>query len=259
MSTIKSITQKELESKIKKMSVHNAYEYLKQIYLENSRQYVVKLIKKYEKIIKHRDDEIKRLEKMSHYEKKAYAIGFKRIAGIDEAGRGPLAGPVVAACVILPPGIIIENINDSKKLTEIQRETIFEEIMQKAVAWEVGIVDNVSIDNCNILNATIKAMETAVNSMDIKPDYLLIDALKLDNIKTAQASIIKGDSKSITIAAASIVAKVTRDRILTEIDSIYPQYGFKKHKGYGTKEHMEAIKKFGICPIHRISFTKKIV
>ena len=163
---------------------------------------------------------------------------------------------MVAAAVILPENIFIHGLNDSKKLSEKQREELYAIITEKAIAYDVGIVDEKIIDELNILNATKMAMEVAVESLKVKPDLLLIDAVKLDGLKMKQKSIIKGDALSISIAAASVIAKVTRDRLIDEMDTTYPNYGFKKHKGYGTKEHIDAIKKFGICPIHRISYTK---
>lgn len=203
-----------------------------------------------------RENELERLKRMSKYEAEAISQGYCHAAGIDEAGRGPLAGPVVAACVMLPENCLIEGVNDSKKLSPAKRDKLFDIILNRAVSFGIGIVDEKRIDEINILNATKLAMKMAVEQMDIKPDILLIDAVRLDDLEIPQTSIIKGDELSISIAAASIIAKVTRDRMIAEVDSQYPEYGFKKHKGYGTAEHINAIKKFGICPIHRISFTK---
>jgi len=203
--------------------------------------------------------EYNRFMNMCCYEKEAYSKGIRLVAGVDEAGRGPLAGPVVAASVILPEGIFIEGLNDSKKLSPKKRDALFEIIEEKALSYAVGIVDEKYIDETNILIATKKAMSIAVESLKLKPELLLIDAVKLDSVDIDQISIVKGDTLSISIAAASIIAKVTRDRLIDEMDKEYPLYGFKKHKGYGTKEHINAIKKFGICPIHRVSFTKKFL
>jgi len=205
------------------------------------------------------EQELERLNNMRFYENKAYDGGYVHTGGIDEAGRGPLAGPVAAACVILPKDIFIEGLNDSKKISPKKRESLFEVITSKAISYSIAFSDERCIDKINILNATKKAMRDAIASMGIKPDILLIDALKLENINIPQLSIIKGDAKSVSIAAASILAKVSRDRLIDEIDSTYPEYGFIRHKGYGTKEHIEAIKKYGICPIHRVSFTKKFI
>lgn len=205
------------------------------------------------------EKEMNRLKLLCKYENEAYHQGFQYVAGIDEAGRGPLAGPVVAACVMLPEGCLIEGVNDSKKLSAAKREKLYEIIVEKAISVGIGIVDEKCIDDINILNATKLAMENAIDQIDPQPDMLLIDAVSLKNVDISQFPIINGDSLSISIAAASIIAKVTRDRLLEEADGVYPLYGFKKHKGYGTKEHINAIKKYGICPIHRISFTKKFV
>ncbi len=202
------------------------------------------------------EKEMLRLESMYVYERQAYQQGYKLIAGMDEAGRGPLAGPVVAACVILPEDCLIEGVNDSKKLSAEKRERLYDIIIEKAVSVGVGIIDEKTIDEINILNATKLAMKKAAEQVKPVPDLLLVDAVKLDNIDIPQMPIIKGDALSLSIAAASIIAKVTRDRLIDEADSIYPTYGFKDHKGYGTPQHIEAIKKYGICPIHRISFTK---
>ncbi len=211
---------------------------------------------KAEKALIAREKEMGRLRAMSIYEAEAYNSGYRLVAGIDEAGRGPLAGPVVAACVMLPEGCLIEGVNDSKKLSAAQREKLYDIIIEKAVSFGVGIIDEKCIDDINILNATKLAMKQAVEQLKPKPDMLLIDAVRLEDVNIPQKPIIKGDALSISIAAASIIAKVTRDRMLDEADSVYPLYGFKKHKGYGTEEHIKAIKKYGLCPIHRISFTK---
>lgn len=215
--------------------------------------------KQAEKLEKQRlahEKEMLRLEKMYVYERQAYQHGCKLVAGMDEAGRGPLAGPVVAACVILPENCLIEGVNDSKKLSAEKRERLYDIIFEKAISVGVGIIDEKTIDEINILNATKLAMKKAAEQVKPKPDLLLVDAVKLDAIDIPQMPIIKGDALSLSIAAASIIAKVTRDRLIDEADSIYPAYGFKDHKGYGTPQHIEAIKKYGICPIHRISFTK---
>lgn len=249
---------KDIETEMKEMSPAEAVEYLRGISLDGSAA-VEKLIAKYEKRKLAQDKEIDRLIQMSIYEKEAALQGFRYIAGIDEAGRGPLAGPVVAACVILPENCLIEGLNDSKKLSAAQREKLYEIIVEKAVSMGIGIVGEKCIDEINILNATKLAMKNAVEQVKPQPDMLLIDAVRLNDVKIAQLPIIKGDSLSISIAAASIIAKVTRDRLIEEADNIYPRYGFKKHKGYGTKEHIDAIKKYGICPIHRVSFTKNFL
>lgn len=173
-------------------------------------------------------------------------------------GRGPLAGPVVAAAVILPKGCLLEGVNDSKKISEKKREKLYDEIIKNAVAWGVGIKDNNIIDDINILEATRLAMHDAVHSLQSKPEFIFIDAeKKVDTDNIPYLPIVKGDALSISIAAASIIAKVTRDRMMREYDKMYPEYGFEKHKGYGTKAHIEAIKEYGLTPIHRRSFTRK--
>lgn len=190
---------------------------------------------------------------MKEFENELYENGIKYIAGIDEVGRGPLVGPVVTAAVILPRDFYDERINDSKKLTEKKREILYDVIMENAVSVGIGISSEDVIDEINILEATKKAMIEAVNNLSVKPEHLLIDAVKL-NIDIPQTSIIKGDAKSESIAAASIVAKVTRDKMMVELDKEHPEYDFKHNKGYGTKKHIEAIEKYGILKEHRKTF-----
>ncbi len=205
-----------------------------------------------------KEEEVERLTKLSEYEKELHSKGYKLVAGVDEAGRGPLAGPVVAAAVILPEGCMIEGVNDSKKVSEKKREKLYDIILQKAVAWGVSIVDNNTIDEINILEATRKAMHMAILDLEERPDYILIDAeKKVDTNGVPFMPIVKGDALSISIAAASIIAKVTRDRLMREYDEMFPMYGFEKHKGYGTKAHVEAIGKYGLCMIHRKTFSEK--
>ena len=207
-----------------------------------------------------KEKEIERLNSLKSYEKELYNQGIKSIAGIDEAGRGPLAGPVVVGCVIMPRDSMIEGVNDSKKISEKKREKLYEQITQEAIAWSVGIVDQKEIDEINILNATKKALTTAVKELKIKQDRILVDALQgIDTCGIPYTSIIKGDAKNYSIAAASILAKVTRDRIMLEWDKVYPEYGFAKHKGYGTAAHIEAIRKNGICMLHRKTFVKNFI
>ncbi len=205
------------------------------------------------------EEEIKRQSEMWLYEIEKKNEGYKFVAGVDEAGRGPLAGPVFAACVILPDDCIIDGINDSKKLSEKKREQLFEEITKKAITYSIASIDEKIIDEVNILNATHMAMNKAVDEMMIKPDYVLIDGNSIKNMTTPHETIVKGDAKSISIAAASILAKVSRDRFICEIADKYPEYEFEKHKGYGTKVHTDALKKYGPCEIHRKSFLKKIL
>ncbi|HCD44601.1 MAG TPA: ribonuclease HII [Lachnoclostridium sp.] len=181
------------------------------------------------------------------------------VCGIDEAGRGPLAGPVVAGAVILPRACEILFLNDSKKLSEKRREALYEEIQEKASAFAVGVVGADRIDEINILQATYEAMRQAISKLGVEPEVLLNDAVTIPGIAVSQVPIIKGDSKSVSIAAASIMAKVTRDHMMEEYDKIFPEYGFAKHKGYGTAAHINALKEFGPCPIHRRSFIKNFV
>lgn len=226
-------------------------------YKDDSRAGVIKLIESTHKKIDKYNKELERLEFITQYEKKYQNMGIEYIGGIDEVGRGPYAGPVVTACVILPKGCKIEGVNDSKKLSLKKREELFEIIKEKAVSVGVGIVDNNEIDELNILQATYKAMRIAIENMNIKPQQLLVDAVTIPDVDIPQEAIIKGDSKSISIGAASIIAKVTRDRMMVEYAKIYPQYGFESNVGYGSKYHEDAIRKYGLCDIHRRSFTKK--
>lgn len=199
--------------------------------------------------------ELKRLDSMKVYERshKSYAL----ICGIDEAGRGPFAGPVAAGAVILDyddPEKEILYLNDSKQVTAKRRDLLYDEICSKAIAWGVGIVDNETIDEINILQATYKAMRMALEDLSVKPDFILADAVHIPEVDIPQEGIIKGDAKSVSIAAGSIIAKVTRDRIMMEYDRLYPEYGFASNKGYGTRAHIEALKKYGPTPIHRKTF-----
>jgi ribonuclease HII len=191
---------------------------------------------------------------MALYERALEFFGYRAVCGIDEAGRGPLAGPVVAAAVILPPSCSIVGIRDSKQLSPHKRELLFNQIMSDAIAVGTGIVENETIDQVNILNATLLAMEKSLEALSLMPDYLLIDALTLPRIKLPQKGIIHGDSLSISIAAASIVAKVTRDRLMHQYHAEFPEYNFSEHKGYGTKEHLSKIKVHGPCRLHRKTF-----
>jgi ribonuclease HII len=200
------------------------------------------------------EEEKVRLTAMSLYESQAFSEGCRFIAGLDEAGRGPLAGPVAAAAVILPSGFFLPGVNDSKKITGPVRAELSVAIKRQAVAWAVGFVFPPYIDEINILNATRRAMSAAVRELQVKPDLLLIDALKINDIPIRQQSIIKGDSLSISIACASILAKVERDAAMQVYDRLYPGYGFARHKGYATREHLEALTRLGPSPIHRRSF-----
>lgn len=203
------------------------------------------------------EKELARLEAMREYEDTYDACAY--ICGIDEAGRGPLAGPVVAAAAVLPKDCQIFYLNDSKKLSEKKRDLLFDEIKEKAVAYSIGIVSPQVIDEINILQATYEAMRQAISQLNVIPEILLNDAVTIPGVDIMQVPIVKGDAKSVSIAAASILAKVTRDRMMMEYDQIYPEYGFAKHKGYGTAAHIAALKEYGPCPIHRRTFIKKFV
>lgn len=192
------------------------------------------------------------------FEKEALAKGYKSVCGVDEAGRGPLAGPVCAAAVILPEGVIIDGVNDSKKLSEKKRESLFDVIREQALSYSIAYATVDEIEEINILNATMLAMRRAIDGLEIKADYAMIDGNKIPPLDIDAECIVKGDAKSMSIACASILAKVSRDRLLYKYAEEYPMYGFDKHKGYGTKVHREAILKYGPCPYHRISFLKKL-
>ena len=226
-------------------------------YESDERSGVIKLVEQAKKRLQKLEEERKRIWKLQEYERKYGQYTY--ICGIDEVGRGPLAGPVVAGAVILPKDCDILYINDSKKLTAAKREELYDEIMEKAVAAGIGMVSPQRIDEINILQATYEAMREAISKLEPAPDILLNDAVTIPEVTIPQVPIIKGDAKSASIAAASIVAKVTRDRMMKEYDIIYPGYDFAKNKGYGTKAHIEGIKKQGICDIHRRTFVKKYI
>lgn len=209
-----------------------------------------------------KEKELLRLQNLKQIEEEIYEnnLDYHYICGIDEAGRGPLAGPVVVASVIMPRDSMIDGVNDSKKVSEKKREKLYEQIIEEAISYGVGIIDQKEIDEINILNATKKGLTTSLKELNVKPDVILVDALnKIDTLGIPYRSIIKGDAKAYSISAASIIAKVTRDRIMRQWDEVYPMYGFGNHKGYGTKVHIQAIKEYGLCPIHRRSFVKNIV
>ena len=224
-------------------------------YENDPRSGVQKLVSSAQKKIDALEKERQRIENLKKYEKE-YAQ-YTYICGIDEVGRGPLAGPVVAGAVILPKDCDILYINDSKQLSEKKREELYDVITKEAVAWAVGYASPERIDEINILQATYEAMREAIGKLSPAPDLLLNDAVTIPEVVIPQVTIIKGDAKSVSIAAASILAKVTRDHMMAEYDSLYPQYGFAKHKGYGTKAHLDAIREYGMCPIHRRSFLTK--
>ena len=220
---------------------------------QDSRSGVIQAIAKRKKEIQKRLEEDERLEAMLAYEKECYARGMELIAGVDEVGRGPLAGPVVAAAVILPKACKIPGLNDSKKIPKSKHKEIYEAVLQNAIAIGIGVKDNQVIDQVNIYEATKLAMMEAIGQLDPQPQHLLIDAMKLD-LPISQTSIIKGDANSLSIAAASIVAKVTRDQMMEEFDCEYPGYDFTQNAGYGTANHLAGLHKLGVTPIHRRSF-----
>ena len=226
-------------------------------YQDDARSGVQKLVAQAQKKIEKIQAERRRIYEMGVYERQ-YA-SYAAVCGVDEAGRGPLAGPVVAGAVILPKDCEILYINDSKKLSAKMREKLYDTIMEKALTAAVGIVSPQRIDEINILQASYEAMREAINKLDLVPDILLNDAVTIPSVPIRQIPIIKGDAKSISIAAASILAKVTRDRMMDEYDRIYPEYGFASHKGYGTKAHIEAVRRFGPCEIHRKTFLASIL
>lgn len=232
-----------------------------EVYKPDERKGVQQAIDAAKKTLQKLEQERQRLYAMNEYERKCSQYNF--ICGIDEVGRGPLAGPVVAAAVILPENCEILYLNDSKKLSEKKREELYDEICEKAIAYGIGVVSHERIDEINILNATKEAMKLAIEnmkeSMGVSPDLLLIDAVRLEDVDIKQVPIIKGDAKSASIAAASIVAKVYRDRMMTVYDEIFPGYGFASNKGYGSEAHIDMLKKSGPCKIHRRSFIKNII
>lgn len=207
-----------------------------------------------------KEKELERLTKLKQIEQNYHKQGIKNICGIDEAGRGPLAGPVVVASVIMPQDSMIEGVNDSKKVSEKKRELLYDKIIEEAVSYSVAIISEKEIDEINILNATKKGLTSSIAGLKVKPDLVLVDALdKIDTLGIPYKPIIKGDALVYSISAASIIAKVTRDRIMRQMDEIYPEYGFAGHKGYGTAKHIAAIKEHGLCDIHRRSFTKNFI
>lgn len=228
-------------------------------YEKDERKGVHNLIKKYYKKITDHQKLVDHFKVMNQFEEELIEQGYSYIAGIDEVGRGPLAGPVVSAVVILPKNHGLLGLDDSKKLSAKKREELYDQILEVAVDYAVGIVDVQTIDEINILEATYVAMEQAINKLEQKPDHILVDAVTIPRIDIPQTPIIGGDGKSNTIAAASIVAKVTRDRMMVNFADIYPEYYFQSNKGYGSSDHVEALKLYGPCPLHRQSFIGKII
>lgn len=226
-------------------------------YSSDERSGVVKIVDKYKKLLIKLEQEQLRLQKMMEYEKKYVDLTY--ICGIDEVGRGPLAGPVIACAVVLPKDCEILYINDSKQLSEKKREELYEEIMKKAIAVGIGSASHDTIDEINILQATFQAMRQAISKLTVKPEILLNDAVHIPMVDIKQEAIIKGDAKSVSIAAASIVAKVTRDRLMQEYDTVFPGYDFASNKGYGSQKHIDALKNIGPSPIHRKTFIKNFI
>lgn len=241
----------EIKTEFKECEIASLKELIEK-YTDDTRDGVKKEIEKANNRIKKYDEEVIRTYALQEYERKYSEYQF--VCGIDEVGRGPLAGPVVAGAVILPKDCDILYINDSKKLSEKKREELYDVIMEKAIATGIGYANVERIDEINILQATYEAMREAINNLGIKPDVLLNDAVTIPGVDMKQVPIIKGDAKSISIGAASIIAKVTRDRLMVQYDSVFPEYGFASNKGYGSQVHIEAIKKYGPCPIHRRTF-----
>jgi len=257
MLKINEMTVKEVKNKIKALSLIEAKSLI-DVLEGDHRKSINAIAKKIKKEIQGVKKEKERIEKLWAFEKNI-TKGYSLVAGIDEVGRGPLAGPVVCAAVILPKDYQLIGIDDSKKVKKEDRERLFEEINEKAIGVGIGMCDEKIIDDINILEATKVAMKKAIDDLENKPDFLLIDALTLDDISIKQKGIIKGDAKSVSIAAASIVAKVTRDRLMYAYDEKYPGYGFLTNVGYGTEEHRTALKEIGATPIHRKSFIKKLL
>lgn len=245
----------EIREAFKKASQTEIQELIEN-YAQDERKGVQAAVAQAQKKVDALEREKKRIDAMKSFERKYEHLGY--VCGIDEVGRGPFAGPVVAGAVILPKDCDILYINDSKKLSEKKREELYGEIMEKAIAVQVGYASPARIDEINILQATYEAMREAVSKLTITPQVLLNDAVTIPGITIPQVPIIKGDAKSVSIAAASIVAKVTRDRLMREYDKIMPEYGFASNKGYGSEEHIEALRKYGATPIHRKSFIKNV-
>ncbi len=252
---IKSI--KEIKDEFLNAPISNINNLI-QLYINDDKKGVQNIIISYKNKLLKYEKELLRLENMKKYEKEAYLKGKKFVAGIDEVGRGPFAGPVVTACVVLPKDFNILGINDSKKLSEEKRKQLFFKIKENALDISINMEDNNVIDNINILEATKKSMLKNIEYLKIKPDYLILDAVSL-NIDIPYISMPKADEKSISVAAASIIAKVTRDEYMKEMHNIYPQYNFDINKGYGTKQHIEALKKYGFCDLHRKTFIKNYI
>lgn len=255
------MTISEIKSRFKEIADGDigALERFVSEFSEDCRSGVVSVVNAAKKKIEAHDKELQRTDRMYAFEKKYGAQGYKYICGIDEVGRGPLAGPVVTCAVILPCDEKILYLNDSKQLSAKKREELYDIIISKAVAYGIGISSEKRIDEINILNATYEAMRMSIDNLEVKPDLLLNDAVKIPHVNIAQVPIIKGDTLSASIAAASIVAKVTRDRMMAEYDKVYPEYDFGSNMGYGSAAHIDAIKRVGPCDIHRRTFIKNFI
>jgi ribonuclease HII len=252
------MTVEHIKSHLNQLDIHDLEKEL-ELLKSDRRKSVEKLVKTYYKRVQKHYHELERLSRLWDYENALYAKGFQYIAGVDEAGRGPLAGSVFAAAVILPKDVIIPGIDDSKKLSSKKREQLYDMITEQALDYSIVSISEQEIDRINIRHAAHKGMILAIQQLKIKPQYVLIDGEDIPNMPYKHAGIVKGDSLSISIGAASILAKVSRDRYIQKFDDIYPEYGFGKHKGYGTEEHIRAIKEHGLCPIHRRTFTSKFI
>jgi ribonuclease HII len=246
-------------SELLKECTYEEFIYIRKELESDERAGVRNLITRCEKRFENAKKMIQEYNNRKKYEQRLLENGYNFIAGVDEVGRGPLAGPVYAAAVILNPSVDILEIRDSKKLSEVQRNRISEEIKSKCIAYSIAFATEEEIDRLNILNATKLAMKRAIDNLSVKPQHILIDALKLDQVNVPQTPIIKGDDLSISIGAASIIAKVERDRYMDSIDNKYPEYLFSKNKGYGTGDHIEAIKRIGISPVHRKTFVRNFL
>lgn len=254
----KALTVNEVHTMINEIDIKEYPLYIDLLKID-TRKAIQKLAKQLDNKYKKYQQELNRIETIKKYERELNDLGYHLIAGVDEVGRGPLAGPVVAAAVILPKEYQLLGVNDSKKLSEQKREALYDEISKQAKAIGIGIVDNEKIDEINILNATKVAMKKAIDKLEFLPEHVLVDAITLESVTINQTAIIKGDAKSISIAAASIIAKVTRDRMMCEYHKQYPHYDFISNKGYGTKNHYTGIKEYGLSPLHRKSFLKEFV
>ena len=248
---MKTASIAEIKKNLSEITISD-HEYVKSL-RQDSRSGVQAALKQFDRKIEKQAALVRKLQEMSLFENQAYDEGHQVIAGTDEVGRGPLAGPVISAAVVLPKDCDILGLNDSKQLSEAKRDQLFDEINEKAVAIGIGVVDQSEIDAINIYQASKKAMMLAIEELVVQPDFLLVDAMTLPT-QIKQQSLIKGDARSISIAAASIIAKVTRDRLMKEYSVVYPYYGFERNAGYGTKEHLHALQTHGITPIHRLTF-----